>query len=215
MRIGIFIPGRLNSERLPNKLLLPIGDTNLWEIACRKLAKLKKKYPCYALCSHPSLKRIAIENGVKVVERDPQTDEVDGPLKYIFKDLEQVKCTHLMFLNPCLLFLETSTILKALEKFESEGMDYATSVKPLQNWLFDKTGMSFTPINYERLTTKEVEPVYQCAHAFHVFNKDRFFENGKMLDLHHGILEVPGDQTIDVDTPLDYKFARWLYENRM
>ena len=39
--IGIFIAGRLESERLPNKLILPLGNTCLWEIACRKLAKIE------------------------------------------------------------------------------------------------------------------------------------------------------------------------------
>ena len=215
MKIAVFCPGRLQSQRLPNKLILPIGSTSLWEIAMKKLSKLPKKYITIALCSEPALIKIAQDHGIKVIKRDPATDQAEGPLKFIFKDLEKVKCTHMMFLNPCLLFLTEKTIIKSLEKFEKEKMDYATSVKPLQNWLFDRKGMSFIPINYERLTTKEIEPIFQCAHCFHIFNKEKFFDDGLMLTSGHGLIEIPCDETIDVDTKMEYDFARWLYANRV
>ena len=50
MKIAVFIPGRLNSERLPNKLVLPLGHSNIWDIACSKLNELPSKYEKIALC---------------------------------------------------------------------------------------------------------------------------------------------------------------------
>lgn len=44
MKLGVFIAGRLGSERLPNKLVLPLGDSCLWEMACKKLSELPNKY---------------------------------------------------------------------------------------------------------------------------------------------------------------------------
>lgn len=215
MKLGIFIPGRLASERLPNKLILPLGNSCLWEMACQKLNDLPDKYNKYVLAYDEELIEIALKYpNIKIIVRDMNTAHVDGPLTYIFKDLKSVEDTHLMFLNPCLSFLSKETIIKSLEKFENENMDYATSVKPLQNWLFDQDGTNINYIDYKRLTTKEIEPIYQAAHCFHIFNKDNFFKDGMMLRKGHGLLEVTHEDTIDVDTPEDYEFAKWKHEIR-
>lgn len=216
MKLGIFIPGRLASERLPNKLILPLGESNLWEIACKKLNDLPNKYNKYVLCYDHELIDIAKKyNNLKIIIRDKNTAYVDGPLTYIFKELKDLEDTHLMFLNPCLSFLSQETIIKSLEKFENENMDYATSVKPLQNWLFDLNGNSISEINYKRLTTKEITPIWQAAHCFHIFNKDNFFIDGMMLKPNHGLLEVSHEDTIDVDTKEDYEYANWRWEKEI
>lgn len=216
MNIGIFIPGRLESERLPNKLVLPFGDSCLWDIACKKLSQLSKDYDTYALCSDAKLIEIAAKYPeITIIKRDPKTSRVDGPLQYIFKDILQVPHTHMMFLNPCLAFLSCDTINKSLKSFQKNKMEYATSVKPLRNWLFKPDGSSINRIDYTSLSTKEIPPVYQAAHCFHIFNLKEFSEDGKMLKPKHGILEVPEEETIDVDSRLDYEFAKWLYDQKI
>lgn len=220
MKIGVYIPGRLSSERLPNKLILPLGDSCLWEMACKKLNELPDKYSKYALCYDDDLIEIAKKYpNIEIIKRAKETANVEGPLQYIFKDIKDLsdinKDTHLMFLNPCLSFLSTQTIINNLEKFEVEEMDYATSVKPYQNWLFDdKNTQCITNINYKRLTTKEIPIYWEAAHCFHVFNKDNFFKDGQMLKENHGLLPVSKEETIDVDTPQDYEFAKWKHSKK-
>jgi CMP-N-acetylneuraminic acid synthetase len=215
-KIGVFIPGRLSSERLPNKLILPLGESNLWDMACQKLNKLPNKYNKYVLAYDKKLIDIAKKyNDLTIIKRDKKTAEAEGPLKYIFKDMKQIDDTHLMFLNPCLSFLTKDTILKCLENFEQSNYDYATSVKKLKNWLFKKNGDNLNKINYKRLTTKEIDPIYQAAHCFHIFKKDNFFNDGMMLKSNHDILEVPKEETIDVDTPEDYEFAKFKWNQKL
>lgn len=213
-KLGVFIPGRLKSERLPNKLILPLGDTCLWEIACKKLNELPECYDKYALCYDEELINIAKKyKNVKIVVRDKKTAEVDGPLSFIFKELKDVESTHLMFLNPCLYNLSVQTIEDNLIKFEKENMDYATSVKPIKNWIFNSEGKIANSIDYEKLNTKLIEPWYVTAHCFHVFNKDNFFMDNMMLKDGHGLLEVGADETLDVDDYSEYKYAKWFVDN--
>jgi CMP-N-acetylneuraminic acid synthetase len=214
LKLGVFIPGRLSSERLPNKLILPIGESSLWEMACKKLEQLPRKYEKYALCYDKELVDIASKYDIKVILRDRETAKAEGPLNYIFKDMNHTNCTHLMFLNPCLSFLSADTIIESLEIFEREEMDYATSVKPLQNWLFDKKADPINDINYERLTTKEISPIYQAAHCFHIFNTKNFFDDGQMLKEGHGLISVPEEETIDVDTYDDYAYAKFRHSKK-
>ena len=213
-QVGVFIAGRLGSERLPNKLILPLGDSCLWEIACRKLNALPKVFNKYALCTEPELIAIAEKYpNIQVIKRDPRTAQVDEPLKYIFKDLEGVMDTHLMFLNPCLAELSVETIEQNLFLFEdlarNAGVDYATSAKEYKNWAFDGAGNNVTPIDYTGLSTKSIPLHYECAHCFHIFNVKNFFEDGHMLKAGHALLTVPKEELMDVDTPQDYEFAKW------
>lgn len=216
---GIFVPARLNSQRLPNKQILPIGDTCMFEICCEKLNFITKAYniPTYVLICDEKLLRIAVKYPyVDIIKRDPETVEAEGPLQYIYKDILDVPEKYLMFLNPCLIFLDVETIISKIQEFLRSGRECGTSVKPFQNWAWAKTewgeAYPLTWIDYERLTTKEIKNRYQAAHCFHIFNRERFKENGYMLDQALCLLEIPVEETIDIDTKEDYEYAKWKYE---
>lgn len=219
-RIGIFLPGRLSSHRLPNKLILPIGDTCLFEIACKKLndldCELKYQVNKYVLISKSDRELVHIASkfpNLKIIYRSDETTQAEGPLNFIFKELQNVPDTHLLFLNGCLLYLSEDTIKNAINYFNVSHKQCATSVKFYKNWLFDLKGKSINPINYQRLTTKEIEPLLETAHCFHIFEKDSFFKTGQMLTKELLPIIVPEEETIDVDTPSDYEYAKWRWEN--
>ncbi|MDD3039593.1 hypothetical protein [Bacteroides sp.] len=207
---SVFIPGRLASGRLPNKLILPInqnGDT-LWDLACAKLEALIAPLNRYALCSDPELIDIASKYNIEVIERTPASTKIDEPLIDVFADVNQMQDLYLMFLNPCLSKLKISTIDNAIRWFDKSPFEYATSVKEYRNWTFNEAGESITPIDYSTLSTKSIPKMYQCAHCFHLFDRDQFLNDGLMLKAGHGIFEVSHEETIDVDTTLDLKVLR-------
>ena len=215
-KVGVFIPARLSSERLPNKLILPMGDSCLFEIACKKLNNISNKFNKYALLYDKGLINIAKKyTNIKIIIRSKESAMAETPLSFLFEGMKNVEDTHLMFLNPCLAFLKKETIEKTLEDFQNSSADYGTSVKPLQNWIMDKDGNVINEINYKELTTKKIDPLWQFAHCFHIFNKDEFFEDGYMLKDGFKMLPVDEDETTDVDTYNDYLFAKWRYENEV
>jgi len=214
-QIGIFIPGRLKSERLPNKLILPLRESNLWDMACKKLNQLPNQFNKYVLCYDDELIQIAGKySNLKVIVRDKSTTEVDGPLTYIFKELKELPDDYLMFLNPCLSFLKEDTILKSLLQFQNSSKEYATSVKEYKNWLWNSDIENLTPIDYESLSTKTIPVHYEAAHCFHIFNRKMFFKNGKMLDKDLELIQVSKLELIDVDDQSDYQYAQYTHNNQ-
>lgn len=209
-KLGIFFPIRLESERLPDKLILPLGNSNLIEICCKKLNEISNKYDKYVLC--PNDKKILnIVNkykNIKIIIRDNETCLVDGPLKFIYKDLKKLDNTHLMFLNGCLYNLSKETIERACDEFVNSNYDYATSVKELKNWVFDENFKSVNSIDFEKLNTKLIKPIYQTAHCFHIFNKNKFYEDGKMLNNDFLKILIDDNETLDIDNYTDYLLAK-------
>lgn len=222
VKVGIFIPGRLNSKRLPNKLILPLNEkgATLWDIACNKLNSLPYGYTKVALCDDKELVDIAETYcNLTVIKRDPETCKAEGPMSYIFKDLKEVEdVTHWMFLNPCLSLLHKNTIKQALEIFEKNPYIFLTSVKRYQNWLFDMKGDCLTGIDYNRLTTKEIKGKFEAAHAFHIFEKEFLFTEDKnklMEGLKTSLFIIPKEQLLDVDTKEDYEYLKYYYNNKV
>lgn len=217
MSIGVYIPARTKSNRLPNKLLLPFGKSNLFDLACEKISKLPEKYGRYALICEQELIDIANKHNLSILLRDEKTIHMDDPIRITMGAVEQAKEDYLMFLNPCLAFFSLDMIVDCLEEFEQlldEGIEYATSCKPFKNWLFDyNTRQSLSPIDYKSLNTKNITGLVQAAHCFHIFNKEEFLKTGQMLQPNHGLIQVPDIATIDVDTKEDYLYAKWRWEN--
>jgi len=199
MKIVPFFSGRLGSHRLPRKLLLPLGKSNLWEIACMKY----KEIGAYALCNEPELVEIAERVGCKVLLRDPQTSNVDGPLNFIYKDIDQLDATHYLWINPCLPFLKVSTIQKVMEV----GEDYVESVRPFQNWLFKDENPVY-PINMKTLSTKDIPKMTQGGHAFRLFKAKEFFTEGFMLREGFYQYELSKMEALDIDDLEDYEIAK-------
>ena len=70
-----------------------------------------------------------------------------------------------------------------------------------------------TNVNIKNWSTKEITKYYQAAHCFHIFKKDLLFKKDIMLDKDHGCFEIDDDETLDVDTPEDFEFAKWILKN--
>lgn len=214
--IGIFAPARLGSHRLPNKQILPIKNSNMFEMCCEKLNYITKAYniPTYVLiCDEPLIKIAEKYPNITIIVREKETVEAEGPLNFIYKDILDVPEDYLLFINPCLTFLSIETIIQKINEFLKSEKEYGTSVKKIQNWIWDNELNNINYIDYKRLTTKEIEPWYQCAHCFHIFNKERFKQDGLMLTDDLCLLEIPDEETIDIDTYEEYEYAKWKWEH--
>jgi len=212
MSIAIIVPARLNSQRLPNKQILPIGDFSMFEIACRKLSVLKKQYEVAVLIYDEELKKIARKYDIPIINRSKESTEVDGPWNVIYKDLEHVKAEHIMILNPCLIFFTITSIQMAINSFVESKAASATSVIPFNNWLYTKHGSMLIRPDMTNLSTKHISGYYEPAHAFHICNKEKLLNDNVMLDNLHTLIIIPEKEVIDIDTQEDYEFAKWKWE---
>ena len=207
--IGIFVPGRVASQRCPLKLVYKMkpDDKTLWDIACEKLEILSEYYSVYTLTSDFELQDLNKKySSITHIKRDHKTSINDSPLSFVFKDVDKMDNEYLMFLNPCLPDLPVETITTCLNFFQKGNFDSATSVKKFQNWVINKEGQNLNKMDLKTLSTKTIDDTFVVANAFHIFNKNTFLETGEMLHGKIQYLEIQENESFDIDHLDELKF---------
>jgi CMP-N-acetylneuraminic acid synthetase len=205
-KVVAFVPIKLNSQRLPRKNLLPLGDHSLCWYIFDSLLKVDKIDEVYVFCSDEEIKKY-IPDKVKFLKRDSY---LDGDLikgNEIYKSfIELIDSDIYILAHATSPFITPATIENALSKMLFENYDSALSVQKKQTfaWYNDK------PLNYKLddiPRTQDIEPVYIETSGFFMFNKNIFMEYGRRIGFNPYFQEVDEIEAIDIDIKEDYEFA--------
>ena len=213
-KIVAFVPIKLNSQRLPNKNILPLaGHPLCWHIL-DSLLKVKEIDEVYVFCSEEKVKEY-IPNKVKFLKRDKLLDEdlvkgfdiYDSFIREINADIYVLAHTTSPFVRP-------ETIELTIGKMIDGNYDSAFSAQKIQTfaWYNDE------PINYDINDvprTQDIKPVFIETSGFFMFNKEIFTEHRRRIGFKPYIQEVDNIESIDIDTREDYEFALLISENMM
>lgn len=214
-KITAVIPVKGNSTRLPNKNILPFGDSNL---LLHKINQLKQVEGLYdIICSSDSDEMLAIaENaGIKAIKRPVQYADESVPfgmfLEYV---CDIVEGDHVMWAcatSPCVEpYLYNKAIKTYFEKLE-EGYDSLITCSPYQTYLMDEKG----PLNFSMgLAHKNSE---QLPMLYHFTNGINLAPTEKIREWHYNYgsnayrLLINKREAADIDDVYDYEMAKALY----
>jgi CMP-N-acetylneuraminic acid synthetase len=210
---------RLQSTRVPQKMLRPFAGRSLVDIALERLNRLDFFTHRYLAVAEEELATLAVPYpNVEVLRRKPEAVAKGvNPQHVTFAHYREVPTDYIFVLNPCLPFLSVETIRKAFDYFQATDHPSYTSVIKTGDWVFDAGGNPVTNTDPRNLTTNKNVQFYKAAHAFHIVNKQFFTTHGihwhfTRNDPH--MIEIPEDECIDVDTPLEFEFAEFAYRSR-
>lgn len=210
-KVVAFVPIKLNSQRLPKKNILPIGEHPLCWYIINSLLKVKEIDDTYVYCSDENIKKY-IPEGCTFLKRD---SKLDGDLVKgyeIYKSfIDEVDADVYVLSHTTSPFIQSSTIEMALDKILNEGYDSAFSAQKIQTFAW----YNGKPINYDLNDvprTQDMEPIYVETSAFFMFQKDIFTKYHRRIGFNPFIQEVNSVEAIDIDTKEDYEFALKLLE---
>lgn len=206
MKIVALVPIKLNSQRLPNKNILPIlGQPLCWHIV-NSLLMVEKIDEVYVYCSDESIKEYIPQKAI-YLKRDSR---LDGDLVKGFDIyqafINEVDADIYVLAHATSPFIKIETINNALNEILVNGHDSAFSAQRIQTfaWYKDK------PINYDINDvprTQDIEPIFVETSAFFMFKKEIFTKHHRRIGFNPYIQEVNDVQAIDIDTREDYDFA--------
>lgn len=205
-KVVAFVPIKLNSQRLPFKNKLPIGEHPMAYYICKSLLEVKNIDEVYVYCSNEEVMDY-VPNGIKFLRRD---EKLDGDLvkgKEIYRSfIKDVDSDIYILAHTTSPFLKSSSIENALEHMLKEGYDSALSVQKIQTFAWYKGNT----INYnldDIPRTQDIEPILIETSGFFMFEKHIFTEHGRRIGFKPYLQEVDGIEAIDIDTREDYEFA--------
>ena len=219
--ILVIIQARLNSQRIPQKMLKPIGGSNLFEIAINKVLKssIIPKENFYVSVYEDELKKISTKKNVNIYNRSYESANNDNSLQKIYEWHNKLPFKYVIKINGCSPLLKTETIDGFINKFINQKEENLFGVIETKDYYWDKTGKLTTPWppNQTIMNTKAVEITYKAAHVLYASRMDLIKDNMFMGDFQKegGIKLYPMDELecFDIDYEWQFKLGEKLYND--
>ena len=225
--IFFVIQARLNSVRIPNKMLSPFANSNLFEIAINKVlsSNIIPKKNFYVSLNENELEliKVAKKYNLNIFYRSKESVQEPITLQkacewYTLKDFK-----YFININACNPLIKVVTLDNFINSFLSSKFNGMFAVIEKRTFFYNSNGKMINKFFGEKkylssLETKFVDPTYEAAHTLYA---------GKMKDIYKGVymgtfkklndpyfFVIPEEEFLDIDFLWQFKKAEELYINQ-
>lgn len=220
--IAIIVQARLNSQRVPKKMIRPFYGTTLYDLVLEKIKEAlpSKAEHIWASVYEPELVDIARKQGVNVFHRSRASANNDNSLQMIYEWHNKLpeNYKYVMIVSGCNPLLEPNTIREFYNKFVAQEEENLFAVIEKKQYYWNKEGSLVTPWPEGQtiMNTKAVEPTYEAAHVLYASRLDLIKEDKFMGDFEAPggikLFQMPELEAFDIDYEWQFKVAEKLYE---
>lgn len=219
--IAIIVQARLNSERVPQKMIRPFAGTTLFDIVLDKIktALPSKQDNIWASVYEPELIEIAKSKSINVFNRSKTSANNDNSLQTIYEWHDKLPSNYkyVMLVSGCNPLLEPKTIRDFYNTFNMQMEENLFAVMEKKQYYWNKAGSLITPWPEGQtiMNTKAVEPTYEAAHVLYASRLDLIKENKFMGDFEAPggikLFTMPELEAFDIDYKWQFNTAEKLY----
>lgn len=207
MKVVLFIPIKLNNQRLPGKNIMNLNGKPLCNYLFDTVKDLDLVESKYVYCSDEEIIPY-IPKGMQFLKRPKWLDgfEVKG-LDIIEQFVKDVDADVYILTHVTQPFVKKESFEEALNKVLSEDYDSAFSAIEFQDY-FWKNGkpLNYDPTNIVR--TQDLDPIYMETGAFFIFKKEVFTEYHRRIGIKPHMQIIDQFEAIDIDTKEDFEMAK-------
>lgn len=210
------IPVKGNSSRLPNKNILPFGESNLLIHKIRQLKQVKGITEIVVSSDSQVMLEMAKDEGVTAMARPQKYADESVPFGMFLEYLAGVlpnehvmwSCATSPLVEP---YLYEKAIALYFDKIQ-EGFDSLITVLPCKSYYMDENG----PINFEvglkHQNSEYLKPIYHFTNGINICPKEKLAEWHYNYGAHPYRLEVNKREAADIDDIYDYVCAKAMLE---
>jgi len=221
--ILFIVSARLNSQRVPKKMIRNFGDTTLLDLCFKKLLKsnIIPKKNIYASLYEEELKEVANKYDINIFHRSYNSANNDNSLQCIYEWHDKLDYKYVILINSCQPFLTTETIDNFINKFINIDNEGLFGVIKKKNYFWNKEGIMITPWPKDQtiLNTKAVEVTYEAAHSLYASRVDLIKNDifmGKFQNKDDPVLfEMEEFECFDIDYEWEFKLAESYYKENL
>tara|TARA_Y100000593_G_C4298782_1_gene332195 strand:- start:1145 stop:1825 length:681 start_codon:yes stop_codon:yes gene_type:complete len=217
--ICILIQARLDSTRVPRKMIKPFANSNLVEILFEKLKKssIIPIENIYFSAWDKELKQIANKHDINIHHRAELSAKSEGiKLQELFDWHNVLPYKYVILISACNPLLKIETIDAFVEHFLYSEKENCFAVFEKRTYYWDNEKNNLT--DWKDLTsmnTKFVEPIYEAAHCLYASRMDIIgdgywmnTESPPKLDL----FTMDELESFDIDYEWQFEVAEKIYK---
>ena len=210
--ITAIVPVKGNSSRLPNKNILPFGDSNLLLHKIEQLKKVKGITNIIVSSDSDRMLQMAEDAGVQAWKRPQKYADESVPFgRFLDYLCEVLPNEHILWACVTSPLVEPELYEKAIqlyfEKLE-EGFDSLITCLPCQSYYMDEKG----PINFkmglEHVNSEKLQPIYHFTNGINIAPKSKIAEWHYNYGPNAYRIMVNKRQAVDIDDIYDYECAK-------
>ena len=215
------VQARLNSQRVPYKMLRHFADSNLFGIVLDKLlsSSIIPSDQIYASVYEEQLFYEAnIKRNIRTFERSFESANNDSDITKIFEWHDKLPYKYVVIISGCNPLLKVETIDSFVKQFIEQEEDNLFAVIEKKQYYWNKKGIMVTPWpeGQTLLNTKAVEPTYEAAHVLYASPMDLIKDYKYMGDFTEPggikLFPMPELEAFDIDYEWQFKVAEKLFE---
>ena len=204
--VCVVIQARLNSERVPQKMIRPFADSSLFEIGVKKIlnSRIIPKENFYVSVGEPELVDIAEKHGVNVYHRSEKSANAENSILDIYEWHDQLPYKYVVLVSACNPLLKTETLDGLFERYldkDSQGL-FAVMAKKQYFWDADGNMIGEWPMDQKLMNTKTMRTTYEAAHCLYASRldvvKDGFWMDDKIPPAPE-LYTIEEQEALDVD----------------
>ncbi len=219
--IAFIVQARLNSQRVPQKMIRPFAGSTLFDIVLDKLlqSKVIPKEQIFTSVHEKELIDIASSKNINVWQRSYESANNDNSLQTIYEWHDQLpaRYKYVVLISGCNPLLKVETVDNFVKAFAENDIENLFAVIEKKTYYWNKEGALTTPWPEGQtiMNTKAVEPTYEAAHVLYASRLDIIKDNRFMGDFEkHGDIKLfimEELEAFDIDYEWQFTVAEKLY----
>jgi CMP-N-acetylneuraminic acid synthetase len=217
---AFIVQARLNSQRVPQKMIRPFAGSNLFAIILDKLLNSKiipSENIIASVYEEELFFEANIKRNIRTFNRSIESANSENDIKKIYEWHDKLPYKYVVLISGCNPLLSVETIDSFVKQFIEQEEENLFAVIKKNNYYWNEKGDLITPWpdDLDIMNTKFVEPTYEAAHCLYASRINLIKENKFMVDFPKENLilySIPELEAFDIDYEWQFKIGEKLYE---
>ena len=216
-KIIALVPVRKGSERVKNKNIKPFGDTSLLKLKLEILKRVSGIDEIIVNSDCEDMLKLAKENQVSIFKRDEYYARSIINNSDFFEHIAQ-NCEDdsvIMYSPVTCPFIKISTFENAIKQFKQFKDHNSLTSAFLVNHHMWRNGK---PINYEPYKTpssQDLPEILGMSYGISIIERNLMIKRKNVVGDKPFFLKLSEIESIDIDTPVEFEFAEYIYKNKI
>ena len=219
MKIKALVAVRSGSMRVKNKNIRPFAGSTLLEVKLAQLKRIDSLDGIIVNSNDPTMLNIAQNMGCETVLRDPYFASNTVSMSDVYKNMaENCDCDVIAYINATNPLLEDKTIVDAITSYKKMvaevAFDSLNSAHLVKEFLFKDN----LPINYDlrhQPRSQDLPDIAALNFAINIISREKMIECKNVVGYHPNIYVIDEVEATDIDNPIDFDFAEFVYRRKL